>query len=257
MFLPALNSALKPALTPAVPLADTPLKDLLGTDLRLADVFNRHGLDFCCHGHQTVAQAAATAHAVLADVEADIAQHQRGGTGRALEAEQWPVAFLAEYIERIHHAFTHATLAALTPAVEKILHKHGAAHPELATVAGLYAQLVAELEPHLLQEERVLFPYLRGLASPLPAGAARLPIETMVHEHDDAGTILYHLAATTNQFVPPADACATYRFVYRKLRELDEDLRVHIHLENNILFPKALAMEAAAASRDRSSPSQI
>ncbi len=234
-----------PAIPPLPQLADCRLKDLLSTDLGLSDVFYRHGLDFCCHGQQTLAHAVEGAHVSLKAVISDIEQHRLMGSQRLLGVEEWPVAFLVEYIERVHHVFTRHLLADLTPALARVLQKHGATYPQINQIADLYAALVAELQPHMLKEEQVLFAYIRNRPSPLLPETVPAPIRVMMAEHDVAGGLLYQLADITHQFTPPPNACQTTQFVYRKLRELDEDLRVHIHLENNLLFPRVLAAAAA------------
>ncbi|GAA4383801.1 iron-sulfur cluster repair di-iron protein [Hymenobacter koreensis] len=232
-------------------LTTAPLRELLRADIRLTDVFYRHKLDFCCGGHQTLAQAAERAHAPLERVLEDLENQLRFGSGKPLGAEKWPLHFLVEYIELIHHAYTRDALTTLAPAVAKVLQKHGRLHPELDTVAELFVALNEELQAHLQKEERILFPYIVRLEqaaagqpfAPAPFGTVQNPIRMMEAEHDDAGRLLEQLAEVTGQFTPPADACNTYCFVYRRLQELDTDLRLHIHLENNILFPRALALE--------------
>ena len=232
-------------------LTTAPLRELLRADIRLTDVFYRHRLDFCCGGHRTLAEAAALAQAPLGRVLEDLENQLRYGSGKPLGAEEWPLRFLVEYIELIHHAYTREALAALAPALAKVLQKHGGLHPELDTVAELFGALNEELQAHLQKEERVLFPYIVRLEqaagglpfSPAPFGTVENPIRMMEAEHDDAGRLLEQLAEITGQFTPPVDACNTYRFAYRRLQELDADLRLHIHLENNILFPRALALE--------------
>jgi regulator of cell morphogenesis and NO signaling len=233
-------------------LAASPLRQLLATDISLTDVFYRHKLDFCCNGHQTLTEAAARAQAPLEQLMEDVETHMRFGTGKHLGAEKWPLRFLVDYVELVHHDYTRKSLATLAPALSKILQKHGSHHPELETVAELFVALDEELQAHMQKEERVLFPYILRLeqgaaGQPLllkpPFGSVQNPVRLMQAEHDDAGRILEQLAEITGQYTPPADGCNTYRFVYRRLQELDEDLRLHIHLENNILFPRAIALE--------------
>ncbi|WP_048826597.1 iron-sulfur cluster repair di-iron protein [Hymenobacter sp. DG25B] len=228
-------------------LAAASLRQLLTSDISLADIFYRYKMDFCCGGHQTLAQAAERAQAPLEQVMEEVETHLRFGSGKHLRAEKWPLHFLVEYIELIHHAYTREALTTIAPALSKILQKHGSNHPELETLAELFVALDEEMQAHMQKEERVLFPYIvrlaQGNAEVPPFGSLQNPIRMMQSEHDDAGRILEQMAEITGQFTPPADGCNTYRFVYRRLQELDEDLRLHIHLENNILFPRALALE--------------
>ncbi|MFC7671196.1 DUF542 domain-containing protein [Hymenobacter humi] len=232
-------------------LTTAPLRELLRADIRLTDVFYRHKLDFCCGGHQTVAQAAKRAQAPLERVLEDLEQQLRFGSGKPWAPKSGPCTSWWSTSSLIHHAYTREALTTLAPAVAKVLQKHGNMRRELDTVAELFAALNEELQAHLQKEERVLFPYIvrleqaaQGLPySPAPFGTVENPIRMMEAEHDDAGRLLEELADVTGQFTPPEEACNTYRFVYRRLQELDADLRLHIHLENNILFPRALALE--------------
>jgi regulator of cell morphogenesis and NO signaling len=153
---------------------------------------------------------------------------------------------LADHIEATHHAYLHAELPALDALAEKVAGVHGARHPELADVRRLVTEIRADLEPHLMKEERVLFPAIRALeggAREFPFGSVRNPIRMMRLEHDQAGGLLVELRAVSDGYVVPEDGCASYRALYERLAALEADTHLHIHLENNVLFPVAAALE--------------
>jgi regulator of cell morphogenesis and NO signaling len=235
-----------PDLNPETPLAEIALL----SDGRAA-VLARHGLDFCCGGRRTLSQACATAgldiRLVFDDLEAEISA---GAEATAPDWNQRPVDELIDFIVGTHHAFTRRAIARITPLLAKVAAKHGERRPALLDVARTFGELAAEMEPHMLREERVLFPYIRLLASPGPAPAApfgtvRTPVRMMLSEHDRAADQLAFIYDATAGLSPPADACASYRALYSALAELRLDLMRHVSLENNVLFPRALAMEDA------------
>lgn len=163
---------------------------------------------------------------------------------------------LVDHLEATHHRYLWNELPRLSELIDKIVGVHGGRHPELADVVGTFAQVRADLEPHLLKEERVLFPMIRELttspSSPsFHCGTLRNPISVMLSEHDAVGDLLARLRRLTNGYTPPADGCASYVACFTGLAELEADTHLHIHKENNLLFPMVVEMEAerAAASR--------
>ena len=164
---------------------------------------------------------------------------------------------LAELIDHIldkHHAFTRDELERIGALAEKVASKHGANHPELLRIRTLFGQLCDDLRPHMFKEEMILFPYVKQMEQaaangrPMPYapfGAVGNPVRVMMSEHDTAGDILRELRATTADYAAPADACVSYQTLYRALEELEKDLHQHIHLENNVLFPRAVKLEGA------------
>ena len=152
---------------------------------------------------------------------------------------------LARHIVEHHHAYLHEELPLLDALAEKVLHAHGSRHPELAAVRRLVAAVRAELEPHLQKEEVVLFPAIDALVAgqrDLGLGSIGDPIRMMGVEHDRAGDLLVELRAAADDFVVPADGCASYRSLYERLARLEADTHEHIHKENNVLFPAAIAL---------------
>jgi regulator of cell morphogenesis and NO signaling len=217
----------------------------------LARVFERFGIDYCCGGKRPLDQACQERGLEVGLVLDELAGQDVDAP--AAEEVDWsaaPMSELADHIEATHHAFLRRELPRLEGLLEKVVAAHGPRHPELRDLRAVFAGLKSELEGHMLKEERVLFPMVRQLqrATARPrfhCGSVANPIAVMEHEHDDAGTALAWLRARTGGYTPPADACNTYRALLGGLAELEADLHLHIHEENNILFPRARDAEAA------------
>jgi regulator of cell morphogenesis and NO signaling len=213
-------------------------------------VFEALNIDYCCGGQRSLADACAHAGQDLREVLAWLHDLRAPVAGEG--PQKWreaPLDQLMDHIVATHHAFTRSELDRVAPLMEKVLHVHGGHHPELERIAGLFAALAAELRPHLEKEEQILFPFIRGLVagdrSPRHCGSVQNPIRVMVDEHERAGEILRGLRELTEDYIPPEDACASYRSLFFGLRSLEEDLHQHIYLENHILFPRAGQLEAA------------
>ena len=160
-----------------------------------------------------------------------------------------PIAALVRYIVDTHHEYTRRALADIPPLLDKVVRRHAGSHRELLEISALYQALAAELAPHVMKEEQVLFPYALQLAAGQPAAACfstvRAPISVMHREHDSAGTLLRHLREVSRGYAPPDDACTSYRALLTALADLERDLHEHIHLENNVLFPRLVRLEAS------------
>jgi regulator of cell morphogenesis and NO signaling len=211
-----------------------------------ARILERHQLDYCCGGRRTLEQACADRQLDPATVLAELDAVQPEA------AADWATmspAELVDHIESTHHRYLHEELSRLAALTDKVVGVHGARHPELHDVEITYTAMRDDLEPHLLKEEQVLFPMIRELADATMApafhcGSVANPIHMMLLEHDRAGELLAVLRQLTNGFQPPADACASYQALYRGLEELEADTHLHVHKENNILFPAVLTLEA-------------
>lgn len=200
------------------------------------------GLDYCCHGNRTLAEACAQADVDVADVTARLDAITSEADRRWADLEP---AALADHVVEVHHRYLWEELPLVDALAEKVLSVHGGRHPELAEVRRLVAALRADLEPHLLEEERVLFPAVHALANGqagLDAGAISDPIRTMSIEHDRAGDLLAELRTATSGFTVPADGCASYQSLYERLEGLEHDTHLHIHKENHLLFPAAIEL---------------
>lgn len=219
-------------------------------------VFEKLGIDYCCGGSQALEQACQAANIPLEQVLDSLEMAEL--TARASRTEKnWaedPLSDLIAHIKNTHHKFTREEIARLAPLAEKVCSVHGRNHPELAVIRTAFADLANELTTHMMKEEMILFPYIERMEEsvlqkepvlPPPFASVRNPVAMMMHEHDVAGTALRELRRTSSNYTPPRDACVSYQTFYKALAEFEADLHQHIHLENNALFPRAIAMEQA------------
>ncbi|GIU43782.1 iron-sulfur cluster repair di-iron protein [Shewanella sairae] len=221
--------------------------ELVANDFRSAHLFSQHGIDFCCGGGISLARAIqrfdADETALLEDL---MALDSQGDKQPGLD--QLPLPDLLNYIEATHHTFVRDKAPLLVEYSQKMVRAHGEKHAEIKPLAGWIRALVEDLMPHLMKEEQILFPAILGLHNQVEMqncfGHIGNPINAMLHEHDDALQIFEKIRELTNDFQPPAHACTTWRVCYASLAEFEADLKQHIYLENNILFPKALALTA-------------
>jgi regulator of cell morphogenesis and NO signaling len=244
-------------------LLETPVGQLVIERPARAAVFERLGIDYCCGGKSRLVDACAgrglDPDAVLRALTAPdgIVTPRSEADGAGVEwapedGTDWSAASMSALVDHIveaHHAYLREALPSLSQRMAKVVHAHGERRPELATFQQVFETFRAELEAHMLKEERVLFPLCRALetARELPefhCGSVRNPILVMTLEHEDAGEALRAMRELTDQFTPPPNACNTYRALLDGLAELERDLHRHVHEENNILFPRAAAAEA-------------
>lgn len=228
------------------------LGQIVATDLRKAQIFKKYGLDFCCGGKKTVKQACAEKGLDVTKIEQELQQADKIPLSRPLPYGDWSLDFLSDYIVNTHHSYVNKNLPDIKAFAEKVMKVHGAQHPELVRINKLVQEIYAELTAHMAKEEKVLFPYIKELVAanknttPLHAphfGSVQTPINMMEMEHELVGKNLEEIRILSSNYLLPQDACASYSLLYRLLDEFEEDLHLHIHLENNILFPKALQTE--------------
>lgn len=217
-------------------------------------VFEKLKIDYCCGGNKPLAEACASAGIDVDSLMEMLAAVVQSGSKDedALAFQNVSLAELITHIIDTHHVFTRSEMDRLQLLADKVLAAHGGHHPELIHVDELLTRLCADLRPHMFKEEQILFPYIvaseeafkqkRAVPSP-PFGTVNNPIRMMMMEHDAAGEILRELRALTSDYQVPADACVSYRMLYQALEDFEKDLHQHIHLENNLLFPKALELE--------------
>jgi len=217
-------------------------------------VFEKLGIDYCCGGARSL-EAACQAANVALDQAVDALEMAEIAARAGREEKDWARQSLSDLIAHIkntHHKYTREEIARLVPLSEKVRSAHGKNHPELEEIRAVFADLASELGTHLMKEEMMLFPYIERLEEsvlekqpvlPAPFGTVRNPVRMMIGEHDDAGTALRELRRASNNYTPPPDACVSYQTLYKALAEFESDLHEHIHLENNILFPRAIEME--------------
>lgn len=228
----------------------TTVGDIVAGDFRTAGVFERFGIDFCCGGRRSLADACRTATvdpaALLRALDAVTAIDDRRDDVMA-----WPPARLVAHIVDIHHGYVRTALPMIARFLAKLIEVHGARHPELAEVRIAFARLARDLEQHMIKEEQVLFPYICELAArdescerrPSPFGTVENPILMMEREHRAAAEDLRTIRELTDNYTPPADGCTTYAVCLAELARFEADLHRHVHLENNVLFPAAMALE--------------
>ena len=215
-------------------------------------VFEKLGIDYCCGGGSTL-ESACKAHGLsYEDVAASLAALEKHAPGGERDWQTAPLAELIGHIVAKHHAFVRSETPRLAALIAKVVGVHGKNHPELARVQQVFAQVEQELTMHMMKEEQILFPAViqmeeakqRGAeATPPMFGTVRNPIRVMVAEHDSAGEAFSTMREATQNFSAPEDACISYRTLYNALLEFEADLHQHIHLENNILFPRAIELE--------------
>ena len=215
-------------------------------------VFEKLKIDYCCGGDQLLTDACASAGLPI-DQLVGMLKNEEAKPEEDINFSKLAVPNLVTHILYTHHAFTKKELARLDVLVQKVVAAHADNHPELHDLAADFAQLSMDLHPHMFKEEQVLFPYILELAAAsrqnrLPAfppfGTVNNPLRMMIAEHDRAGEMLKQMRNLTNDYCVPSDACISYQTLYQVLDALEKDLHQHIHLENNILFPKASALEA-------------
>lgn len=212
-------------------------------------VFERLGIDYCCGGKRPFAEACAERGLDPAGVmEAIAAEEARTGESPSRDWTGATMTELADHIEQTHHAFVKDALGRLDGVVPRVVAAHGARHPELTDLAATYAQFAEEMRDHMIREERVLFPWLRRLEKSTeihvgPPWSVKRPIDCMEHDHDEAGRALAKMRELTRGYAAPEGACPTYRSMLSTLDALERDTHIHIHKENNVLFPRGVETE--------------
>ncbi|WPP51961.1 iron-sulfur cluster repair di-iron protein [Catalinimonas niigatensis] len=221
---------------------------MVAEDYRTAAVFQEYDIDFCCQGNLTIEEACQTKSIEIDKVLTDLAAIQEQEDDTTPEYQFWPLDQLADHIQSEHHKYTEQAIEQIKPLLDKICNVHGGHHPELYEVQKEFMKSAGELTTHMKKEEFILFPYIKKLvtqgqvSSPL-FKTVQNPISMMMEEHNTEGERFRKISSLTGKYRPPADACNTYILTYALLKKLEEDLHLHIHLENNILFPRSLALE--------------
>ncbi len=225
--------------------------DFVAENFRTAEVFKKYHIDFCCKGGRTVEEACdnkkVSPEQIYQELE-EIANRK----SEDIDFNSWPLDLLADYVEKTHHKYVEEKSAMLIPYLNKLCKVHGERHPELFEINELFIGSAQDLAAHMKKEELILFPFIKQMVEakkngePLPAprfGTVENPVAMMKHEHEAEGERFVKIAELTNNYEFPDDACGTYQVTYKMLEDFQNDLHKHIHLENNILFPKAIAME--------------
>lgn len=234
-------------------IADTKITigEIVAEDFRTASVFSKYGIDFCCKGHRTLEEVCDRKSITVSELVEELSSisNASGGTTDFLS---WPSDLLIDYIEKKHHRYVEEKTPALLQFLNKLCKVHGDRHPELFQINELFLGSAGDLAAHMKKEELILFPFIKKMlkaksdGQPLEVphfGTVENPVAMMKEEHTNEGERFETIAQLTDNYNPPADACSTYRVAFAMLREFEQDLHTHIHLENNILFPRAIAME--------------
>jgi regulator of cell morphogenesis and NO signaling len=217
-------------------------------------VFERLGIDYCCGGNKSLEEACRAANLPMDDVldSLELAEQASRVSQKERNWQVEPLADLIAHIKGTHHKYTREEIARLGPLFDKVCSVHGKNHPELQHVRASFQGLAQELTTHMMKEEMVLFPYIVRMEEaviqkepvlPPPFGSVENPVAMMMHEHDSAGEALRTMRQASAGYTPPGDACISYQTLYQALADFETDLHQHIHLENNILFPRAIEME--------------
>ena len=218
---------------------------IVADDFRTAGIFKNAGIDFCCGGKKDLQTACDEKGVKLDEILDELEKTTSAPALASQDFNRWNLTFLSDYIVNTHHRYVLETLPELVAYTQKIASVHGSNHPELTEVAELFRQIDTELREHLKKEEEVLFPAIREALLNGNASAAEIiesEITRMWGEHEFAGGAMDKIHEITNGYELPEDACNTYRVTFSLLNQFENDLHVHVHLENNILFPKAMQL---------------
>jgi regulator of cell morphogenesis and NO signaling len=231
---------------------DQIIGELVANDYRTASVFKKYNIDFCCQGNRTINDACEAKEIdgklVVADLNALLQSQQPG----SIDYQSWPMDLLAEYIEKKHHRYVEEKTQEIKPYLEKITRVHGGRHPELLEINEHFNATAGELAMHMKKEELIVFPFIKKMVKAKEEGtklaapnfeSIHFPIQAMMDEHTNEGDRFRLIEELSNNYTTPEDGCNTYKVTYALLKEFEQDLHLHIHLENNILFPRAIELE--------------
>ena len=235
---------------------DSTVAEIVTQNIKAADVFKKYDIDFCCGGGVSIEKACTDKEVDYTILAKEIEAIDSAVT-KAYNYDSWKLDFLIDHIENVHHTYVTDSIPVLLEYAAKVVRVHGYAHKEVVEINNLFIAVAEELTHHMMKEERILFPFIKelikaereGTTAPNPHfGTVNNPINMMEHEHENAGNIFKKIALLSNNYKYPEAACNTFKALYAKLQEFEQDLHQHIHLENNILFPKAISMEQLLSS---------
>lgn len=227
---------------------ETTVGEVVAADYRTATVFEARGIDFCCGGRITLADACRERGIEPAELLREIEAVTSGRVDPSQNYNGWPLPFLADYIVNTHHVYLKENTGQIAAYLRKIGSVHGTNHPELLEIGVIFERVAADLESHLREEEELFFPAVKRADSANKAGTEPAPSDREIirdslrkaeREHEEVGDAVHHIRRLSRDYALPSDACNTFMVTYQKLREFEDDLHRHVHLENNILFPKA------------------
>lgn len=226
--------------------------EYVANDFRTAAIFSKYGIDFCCKGNRTLEEACTKKDVNVMDLEREIQTILDTKNDQTIDFKSWSPTLLIDYIIEKHHAYIEEKSPLIIQFLDKLCKVHGEKHPELFEIHSLFKMSAGDLAQHLKKEELILFPYIQRMVKAqkenqklaMPQfGTVENPIETMREEHTVEGERFARIATLSDGFTPPEDACSTFKVTYQMLKEFEQDLHKHIHLENNILFLKAVQLQ--------------
>lgn len=231
--------------------------EIVAADYRTAQVFKNHKIDFCCKGNRSIAEACTPKKINVNQLIEELEAVQQVRSTDTTDFKTWPLDLLVDYIEKKHHRYVEEKMPILNQYLQKLCQVHGAQHPELFEITEEFKLSSGELAAHMKKEEFILFPHIRKMMSAKAShanleapnfGTVQNPVQMMMNEHTVEGDRFAKISQLSNNYTPPADGCNTYRVAFALLNEFEQDLHLHIHLENNILFPKAILLEEELTS---------
>jgi regulator of cell morphogenesis and NO signaling len=232
-------------------LTEKTLAEFVTHNIRSAIIFEEAGLDFCCKGKRSLKNACEEKNIDPQKIVNELTNLSDNSNGTQ-NVNDWQLDFLVDYIINNHHQYVRRMIPVISLHADKVASVHGKNHPETLKIADLYLEVREELESHMMKEERILFPQIKQMVLtqkensqffPPPFGTIQNPIRMMENEHTSAGDALSQIRELSKNYTHPEDACNTFKALYSELKEFEEDLHKHIHLENNILFPKSIELE--------------
>ena len=233
-------------------LQEVKVGDVVSANISSAHIFKKYGIDFCCGGGISIQKACEKKNVDMNSLLQDL-KNLDEKVMPSQNFKNWELDFLIDYIVNTHHAYVKESLEMLDAYASKVAKVHGEGHPPVVKIYECVLAINTELRAHMYKEETILFPYIKSLVTDnrnnsdmeqSPFGSVNIPITMMETEHENAGDILKEIATLSNSYNPPDWACNTFKALYAKLDEFEQDLHLHVHLENNILFPKAIALES-------------
>lgn len=232
--------------------AQKQIGQFVADDFRTAAVFSDYGIDFCCKGDRTIEEVCKKNNIEVEELLGKLLEIKISNSQQSIDYKSWPLDLLAEYIEKKHHRYVEEKAPVLRQFLDKLCKVHGQRHPELLEITTLFIGCAKEMASHMKKEELILFPFIKRMVKAQMEGSkidspqfttVENPIAMMKHDHELEGDRFRKIVELSNNYTPPADACNTYKVTFAMLDEFEKDLHLHIHLENNILFPKAIELE--------------
>jgi regulator of cell morphogenesis and NO signaling len=222
--------------------------EIVAQDYRAAAVFEKYGIDFCCGGQTLLTTACQTKNLDLKSVQREIETVKKEPLQRNRNYAAWSLSFLADYIVNTHHAYLNEEMGPIGSYLHKIVDVHGGNHPGLTLIAAIFDKITSDMKQHLREEEEFLFPAIKRVEAATNSASKpqdtdceviKTSLEKLCHEHEEIGDAVHEIRHLSKDYAIPEDACNTFALTYRRLKEFENDLHRHVHLENNILFLKA------------------